>query len=85
MQISKPDEVDHWHVLVVDDEQAIHDVTQLVLSGVEVFGRPLKLHFAYNGAQARSMLQNGTEFAMAFVDVVMESDSAGSGAGFLDS
>ncbi|WP_271270440.1 HD domain-containing phosphohydrolase [Aliamphritea hakodatensis] len=72
-----PEEVDHWHVLVVDDEQAIHDVTQLVLAGVEVFGRPLKLHFAYNGTEARSMLQNGTEFAMAFVDVVMESDSAG--------
>ncbi|WP_261841167.1 response regulator [Aliamphritea ceti] len=69
--------IDHWHVLVVDDEQAIHDVTQLVLSGIEVFGRPLKLHFAYDATEARTMLQNGTQFAMAFVDVVMESDNAG--------
>lgn len=66
-----------WHILIVDDDTSIHDVSQLVLSRLEVDGRKLKLHHAYSAAEARGMIESDTPFCMAFIDVVMESDQAG--------
>lgn len=66
-----------WHVLVVDDDQSIHDVTRLVLSRMQVDGRPLQLHHAMSAAQAKAMIVEGTPFCLAFIDVVMETDHAG--------
>lgn len=66
-----------WHILVVDDDQAVHDVTHLILADLEVLGRKIQLHSAYSAAQAKSLLESEIPFAMTFVDVVMESDDAG--------
>jgi response regulator RpfG family c-di-GMP phosphodiesterase len=67
-----------WHILVVDDEPSVHDVTRLTLGRLEVFDQPLKLHSAYSAAEARELLE-GTDlnFCMAFIDVVMETQNAG--------
>lgn len=66
-----------WHILVVDDEHAVHEVTKLVLSKLNVFGRAIKLHSAYSAEEAMALLRSETPFAMAFVDVVMETNDAG--------
>lgn len=81
-EIESEPEVEHasdkfWHILVVDDEPSVHDVTRLVLSKLKVFGRALKLHSAYSGEEAKQLLQSDTVFAMSFIDVVMESNNAG--------
>jgi len=69
---------DPWHILVVDDEPSVHDVTRLTLGRLEIFDRPLKLHSAFSAAEAREILEKGeTSFCMAFVDVVMETEHAG--------
>ncbi|EAR08923.1 HD domain-containing phosphohydrolase [Reinekea blandensis] len=67
-----------WHILVVDDEPSVHDITRLALSRLEVFDQPVELHSAYSGAQARELLQSSpVDFCMAFIDVVMETQHSG--------
>jgi len=66
-----------WHILVVDDEPSVHDVTRLTLARLEIFDQPIKIHSAFSAAEARELLKGDTIFCMAFVDVVMETQHAG--------
>jgi CheY-like chemotaxis protein len=61
-----------WHILIVDDEPSVHDVTRLTLNRLELFGQPVKLHSAFSAAEARHLLESDTQYCLAFVDVVME-------------
>ncbi|MBB3046689.1 CheY-like chemotaxis protein [Litorivivens lipolytica] len=66
-----------WHLLVVDDDSEVHDVTRLALDGFEFAGRPLAIHSVYNGQEARDYMATHTNTAAILLDVVMESDTAG--------
>ncbi|MEJ2041672.1 MAG: DUF3369 domain-containing protein [Reinekea sp.] len=67
-----------WHILVVDDEPSVHDITRLILSHMEIFDKPVKLHSAYSAEEAKGLLEsNEFSFCMAFIDIVMETPSAG--------
>lgn len=67
-----------WKVLVVDDEDSVHRVTQLVLKNVTFDDRPVELIEARSAAEARRILETeGDNIALALVDVVMETDDAG--------
>ncbi|MBT3308955.1 MAG: response regulator [Gammaproteobacteria bacterium] len=66
-----------WKVMVVDDEQSIHDVTRLSLRKVTFEQRPLELIHAYSGEEAVQQLQQHPDVALILLDVVMESDDAG--------
>lgn len=67
-----------WHILVVDDEPEVHTVTRIALKNFTFANRPLELHTANSAAEARELLSTGdTEFSIAIIDVVMESDLAG--------
>ncbi|MPY23904.1 DUF3369 domain-containing protein [Shewanella psychropiezotolerans] len=66
-----------WRILVVDDEPDVHTVTKLALSRFKLDGRSLEFINAYSGEEAKQILSNENNVAMAFVDVVMESDHAG--------
>jgi len=66
-----------WRILIIDDDESVHQVTKLVLGNVEIEGRQLEIVSAYSSEEAKVLLQNDTSFCMAFVDVVMETDDAG--------
>jgi len=66
-----------WKVLVVDDDEDVLAVTRLVFASFRFDGRPIALFSATSGAGARALLQTHDDFAVAFIDVVMETDSAG--------
>lgn len=66
-----------WHVLVVDDEPGVHDVTRLVLTGFRFEGRPVQLHHAYSAGEAKALLRERRDVAVVLLDVVMESEQAG--------
>lgn len=69
---------DHpWHVMVVDDEPAVHDVTSLVLAGFEMDGRPLQFTHCYSAAEAFAALSLPNDIALILLDVVMETEHAG--------
>ena len=66
-----------WKILVVDDDEDIHKVTQLAVSSFTVLGRPLRLLSAYTGREAVELMRRETDIALILMDVVMESDHAG--------
>ncbi|RTZ18349.1 response regulator [Vibrio aquaticus] len=66
-----------WKVLLVDDDEQMHQVTRLALSGFEFDKRKLELISAYSGSEARELCQRHNDIALALVDVVMETEHAG--------
>jgi response regulator RpfG family c-di-GMP phosphodiesterase len=68
---------DRWRVLLVDDEPDLHTITRLALSSFELDGRGLEFFHAYSAADARVVLRREPDIALAIVDVVMETESAG--------
>jgi len=62
---------------VVDDEHLVHEVTQMVLADMEFEGFPVKLTPVYSGVEAKEVFESEGPFALALIDVVMESDHAG--------
>ena len=70
-----------WIVLLVDDEPDVLSMSKLVMKKFEVYGLPLKIYTAGSKAETIELLNNNLEvansLAVAFIDVVMETDSAG--------
>ena len=72
-------------VLLVDDEPDVLSISRLAMQGFEVFGLPITLHTAESKAQAIELLESdfaveaqiGAKLNVAFIDVVMETDTAG--------
>ncbi len=66
-----------WIVMIVDDDDAVHQVTQLVMADFEFAGRRLQFLDAYSGAEGAEMLKSRNDVALILLDVVMETDHAG--------
>ncbi|OKY25617.1 MULTISPECIES: DUF3369 domain-containing protein [Thalassotalea] len=66
-----------WRVLIVDDEEDIHQITKMALKRFELDGRKLTFLHAYSAEEAKSVLLEEQDIALVFLDVVMESDDAG--------
>jgi response regulator RpfG family c-di-GMP phosphodiesterase len=67
----------YWRILIIDDDESVHQVTRLVLLGAKIEGRELEIVSVYSAQQAKEALMADSDFCMAFVDVVMETDHAG--------
>jgi len=66
-----------WKILVVDDDESIHTVTDLVLDDFTYNDKKLQILNAYSAEESKTILQENDDIAMTFLDVVMESDTAG--------
>lgn len=66
-----------WQILIVDDEEEVHQVTEVALMDLIFKGRSLAFLHAYSAAQARELLLAHHDIAIILLDVVMESDNAG--------
>jgi len=66
-----------WKILIVDDEPAIHEVTKLALSGFKFERRECRFISAYSAKEAKKILHEERNIALALIDVVMETDEAG--------
>lgn len=67
-----------WEVLIVDDDQQIHQVTKLALKNFIFDNRQLNFVSVYSGAEAMKVLDTSkTEFAIILLDVVMEENDSG--------
>jgi signal transduction histidine kinase/DNA-binding response OmpR family regulator len=72
--------MDSWHILVVDDEEDIHAITQLAFKRRVWRGRGFQLSHARSAEEARKLLETPEAAAgiqVAIVDVVMETPDAG--------
>lgn len=66
-----------WRILIVDDEEQVHKVTSLVLNKCKFDNDPIELVHAYSMKEATEIMHEQAPFALALVDVVMETDDAG--------
>ncbi|MEO5377935.1 MAG: EAL domain-containing protein [Magnetococcus sp. DMHC-6] len=66
-----------WKVLVVDDDEDIHNLTRVVLRGFTFEGSPLTLLNGYSGEEAILLMNQHPDVALILLDVVMESDQSG--------
>jgi signal transduction histidine kinase len=66
-----------WKVLVVDDEPAVLELTELVLQSLRYEGRALQFLAASSEGQAREIARQHPDLAVVLLDVVMETDHAG--------
>jgi CheY-like chemotaxis protein len=72
-------------VLLVDDDPDVLAVSKLAMRNFEVFGLPITTYTAASKAEALELLQSrfalqaqvGAKLNVAFIDVVMETDTAG--------
>lgn len=76
--------VKEWEILLVDDEPDVLSISKLAMRNIEVDGATLRIHTAQSKAEAiqkldaEFALQGGmSSLAVAFVDIVMETDTAG--------
>jgi len=70
-------ELKKWKILIVDDEPDIHEVTQMSLNDFEFSGSGLEFLGAYSAKQAKEILTNNSDIAVALIDVVMEKEHSG--------
>jgi diguanylate cyclase len=66
-----------WKILVVDDDDQVQAVTRLVLRHIQFRDRPFKLVSATSAREAIELMQSQPDLALALVDVVMETKTAG--------
>ncbi|PKF63112.1 hypothetical protein CW745_06750 [Psychromonas sp. psych-6C06] len=66
-----------WNILIVDDDEEIHRVTQMALSSFSFENRPLHFISAMSAQQGKEAFLNNSDIAMVLLDVVMETDHAG--------
>lgn len=66
-----------WKILIVDDDEAIHAMTKMVLSSYSFEDRPLQLFSCHSGNEAVEFLRKEDDVALVLLDVVMETDDAG--------
>ncbi len=70
-------DVPPWKLLVVDDDEEVHNATRFVMRDLVILGRPLCLLHAGSAREAREQLQRHRDIAVAILDVVMETEQAG--------
>ncbi|CAH9067023.1 Sensor histidine kinase RcsC [Pseudoalteromonas holothuriae] len=66
-----------WKILIVDDEEDIHQISKLVLAQMQFDDRGLIFLHAHSGEQAQVVLADNPDTALILLDVVMETAEAG--------
>lgn len=66
-----------WKIMIVDDDESIHQVTKLALNNVYFANRDITFISCYSGTEAQKAILEHTDTALILLDVVMETDHAG--------
>lgn len=70
-------EHDRWVVLIVDDDQSVHDATELSLEHESFDGTGVRLLHAFSAKEGAKILKENPDVAVILLDVIMEDDEAG--------
>lgn len=66
-----------FKIMIVDDDEQVHIITQLMLKSFDYDNHKLEFVSAYSGKEAKELLKDHPDVAVVFLDVVMESSTAG--------
>lgn len=73
----KSPQSEYWKILIVDDDESVHTITKTVLSDFEFDSKGVIFISAFNGDEAKKILENEENISLILLDVVMEEDNAG--------
>ena len=77
MDLSGQPGTSSWKILIVDDEESVHQVTEMVLSDFSFENRGLEFLHAYDREGTLDVMEEHPDVALILMDVVMETDRAG--------
>ncbi|MBL4762464.1 MAG: DUF3369 domain-containing protein [Gammaproteobacteria bacterium] len=66
-----------WKIMIVDDEQGVHDITKLALKKFRFQDKSIEFIHAFSGEEAQQLIKQNPDTALILLDVVMETDDAG--------
>lgn len=66
-----------WKILIVDDEEDVHDVTIMALKRLTFDSKKIEFLSAYSAFEAKKIMQSNPDIVIALLDVVMEDETAG--------
>jgi response regulator RpfG family c-di-GMP phosphodiesterase len=69
--------VGKWKVLIVDDEEEVHNVTKMALRRFAFDGKAVQFISAYSAAEGKKLLVENEDIAVVLLDVVMEEEDSG--------
>ncbi|MFF8848247.1 response regulator [Streptomyces sp. NPDC015127] len=64
-------------LLIVDDDEDVHQITRIALRSLKYEGRGVKLLSAHSAGDAIRIMQGENQVSVILLDVVMESNEAG--------
>ncbi len=67
----------YWEILVVDNDVTVHNVIEKELTKIFIHNKPVKSLHAHNAQEAKELLNNNADTAIAFIDISMETPDAG--------
>ncbi|WP_370979863.1 HD domain-containing phosphohydrolase [Agaribacterium sp. ZY112] len=77
IQALRADDHPAWPILIVDDDEQVHASTRFSLRAFHYEGGALEFVSSYSCAEAKELLSKRHDFAVALVDVQMETKTAG--------
>jgi len=66
-----------WKVMVIDDDESVHQISDLVLRNFTFMEKGLEVIHGYSGEEACDLINKHPDTAAMLLDVVMENDKAG--------
>ncbi len=66
-----------WKILIADDEEDVHTITQTVLSNFCFQNKKLQFFHAYSAKESIEIMKQEDGIALVLLDVVMEEDNSG--------
>lgn len=64
-------------ILIIDDDQSIHDITNIAIKAMKFSDFEIEILTAYSAQEAKEIIHKEDNIALALVDVVMETPEAG--------
>ncbi len=72
-QASSIESEEKWKILIIDDEEDIHNVARIALKGFTFRGKGIEFHDAYSLQEAEEILKQHPDIALILLDMVMKS------------
>jgi len=66
-----------WEILIVDDEEEVHTITQTVLKKFTYDNKSLKIYHAFGEEDSIQIVKDNPNIALILLDVVMENSDSG--------
>ena len=66
-----------WEILLVDDNTHLHDIVEKSFDEIFINNKKVKMLPAHNAQEAKKLIEENSDIAIAFIDIAMQTPNAG--------